>query len=280
MHNQNVEILPSGVTIHNYKIKASGVKRKIIYHFSDTHLAEYNEFTSEKTKAYSIKRTTEWEKARVFVAKQNEEFNEQQLQPAREHFINILVEAKKGDAFVMSGDIFEFVSGANLEFAKNALKNVKTPFLSVAGNHEDPKSIPDNHILKGMKNDFQTLSLDDIIIVGIDNRTRQITKEQNDKLKEILSKNIPIIIVMHTPIITKENQAAKQIDDYYILNHAEATSETLEFISLIKENADKIIAVITGHLHFTNNLKLTENLTQYGVAQGLLGHINRYEIGE
>ena len=34
------------ILLHEYVIPAKGVKRKIVYHFSDTHLTEYDELSS------------------------------------------------------------------------------------------------------------------------------------------------------------------------------------------------------------------------------------------
>lgn len=272
----------TGLLIHNYIINIPGVKKKTIYHFGDTHLTEYNDKMREDDRAYATRRTAEWERARMYyVSEYNEECNNEQLKSARTHFLNLLKLSKTGDCFIMTGDICEYINPANLELLENELKTVKTPFLGVVGNHENPAGIPNEHILAPLKRPINSLELEDILLIGIDNSKREITHEQNQELISLLSSKKPIILVMHTPIITAENaKSIKNVEDYFKLNHSGATKETERFIDIINKSGSKIAAIFAGHLHFKNNSVLPCGATQYVVGQGLLGNINCYEIGE
>ena len=57
-------------------------------------------------------------------------------------------------------------------------------------------------------------------------------------------------------------------------------AEVAKSISIIKENADKVIAVTCGHLHYRSIAELCPGVTQYVSSQGLTGSLSIYEIGE
>lgn len=271
----------TGIIVHNYKINSKGIKKKVIYHFSDLHLTQYDSFSSESERKTAIKKTEFWKNGREhFANTYNEPFTAEQCKDGYTHLINLLAEAEKGDAVIMTGDICDYISTANLRAVNKCLNGFTVPFMYVCGNHEDPKQIPDGQIVSQLKKPVQILDLDDVIIFGIDNSLRNITAVQNEQLKKALLSEKPLIIAMHIPIMTEENKAQlEKCEEYYILNSKDATKETLEFIELIKQNSSKIIAVLAGHLHFMNNSEIAPSVTQYVSSQGLLGNINRYEIG-
>ena len=114
----------------------------------------------------------------------------------------------------------------------------------------------------------------------MDNSTRDITAEQNKKLKDVLKKGKPILIAMHCPLMTDGNrELLERAGEYYQLNSKNASEEVFAFVDIIKQNSEQILAVLAGHLHFKNNSEITSGVTQYVSSQGALGHINRYEIG-
>ena len=272
----------NGMLIHNYTIPVKGIKKKIIYHFSDIHLTEYDSLSDEAETVKAKESTASWAKGRLGFAKSNNESTAEELQLSTgEHFSNLVSLAESGDAFVMTGDICDYINGANMRKIDADLENTKVPFLAVCGNHDKAIDIPDGHVYSALKNPVQTLDLGDMLLVGFDDSERQITSYQIDRLKEILSQSKPMIIAMHIPVMTEGNKE-KLINcgEYFKLNHENASAETLEFIEILKQNADKIIAVFAGHLHFANNSEIAPGLTQYVSSQGLLGNINRYEIGE
>ena len=86
---------------------------------------------------------------------------------------------------------------------------------------------------------------------------------------------------MHVPFSTPENRDLLiGCGEYFRLDHPQAGPEVEQFRELIRENAGKIIAVMAGHLHFGNVSELVPGVMQYVSSQGILGNINRYEIGE
>ena len=269
------------VLLHEYKIETKRVKKKIIYHFSDVHLTEYDAFSDEQEKDTAIKRKQQWDNIRRSFAETNgEPYIKESEKSTYEHFLNMLNVANDGDALVLTGDICDYISGANLRVANAALEQFLKPIVYVKGNHEQTSEALEGVCFSGINNPAQTLELDDVIIIGLDNSARDITAEQNEKLKALLKKDKPILIAMHYPLMTDGNQdLIKKAGEYFRLNHDNASAEVLEFEDIIKQNGEKIIAVLAGHLHFMNNSEITNGVTQYVSSQGALGNINRYEIG-
>lgn len=268
--------------LHNYKIEAKGIKKKIIYQFSDVHLTEYDHLSDEKEKESAISLTQLWNKQRlVFADNHGDPYNKEELQTARAYFAELLAAANEGDVLVMAGDICHDLSGANLRALEADMKNLQIPYMYVLGNHESIDDIPDGHLLEKAKAPVQILELEDMLIFGLDNSLQTVTKEQNETLRNALLGEKPLLIVMHTPITTEGNKAdIERYGGHFRFNYEGAPEEVLEFVEILKQNASKILAVLAGHLHFTSNSEIAPDLMQYVSSQGVLGHINRFEIGD
>lgn len=268
--------------IHEYKIKCDKISKKILYHFSDCHLTEWDDLSDtaeiEKAKA----QTAEWENIRKYFAKShNEPFETPCNISARTHFENLADASKNGDAVILAGDTFNYTNGANIRLLESKLSEFKSPYMLLCGNHDMPKDFPQNSFFIKTKEPYQIIDLGDLLIFGIDDSNRNITKSQIEKLKEILNGETPVIIAMHIPIMTAENkEKLEKCGEYFYINYPQCPKENIEFIELIKENANKIICVLAGHLHFTDNTEIAPNLIQYVSSQGIMGNLNKYIIGE
>ncbi len=270
------------IVMHKFHIPVKGVKKKVIYHFSDTHLTEYDSLSDTAEKEKAIKQTAAWENVRSgFASAYNEPFEEAQKISGKEHFENLLRVSQNGDAVVMAGDILDYVNGANLRIAEKGLSSLNIPFIAVCGNHEKPDEIPAGGKISVMKNEVQTIEFDDLILLGFDNSKRIITSYQKDELSKAFGTGKTVIIALHVPIMTKDNEAAlRKAGEYFQLNYDGCPKENIEFIEMIKKNSHLVAAVLAGHLHFNNISLITEGVTQYVSSQGITGNINEYTIGE
>lgn len=270
------------ILIHENVIPFEGIKKKTIYHFSDSHLTEYDELSDEAEAEKAKKHTAAWEGVRKgFCDAYGEPYGEAQMASPSAHMANLLSCAADGDALVIAGDTLDYINGANLRTSERLLSSVKIPYIAVCGNHEPISEIPDGYEVSKMKQPIQRIDFEDMVIVGLDNHQRRITREQIDALSGIVSEGKPIIIVMHVPIMNDENrELLTKCGVYFQLNYDGCPEENLEFIDFIKENGKKIIAVLTGHLHFGNVSRISAEVTQYGSSQGITGNINKYIIGE
>ncbi|MBE6576979.1 MAG: hypothetical protein E7653_02430 [Ruminococcaceae bacterium] len=272
----------SKVLIHDYEIYVKGVSKKIIYQFSDVHLNLSDELSSEEEKAETESRIENWHRVREkFAMRYGEPYGDDQKIEAEEHFENLLKTAHQdGDALIITGDVFDHLNEAHFRFFENRFVDLGIPYVYACGNHEYVDNIPSDTAMAMIKRPVQTLDLGDLVIMAFENSKRVITKEQIDALKTKLSEGKPIIVAMHVPIQAEHNEIHKKCSEYFRLNYDGCPAENLEFIDLIYKNADKIAAILAGHLHFLNVCELTHGLTQYVSTQGITGNINRIVIGE
>ena len=270
--------LPAGVIVYDYQIPVKGVAKKVLYHISDIHLAHSDDpSTEEKPLDYET-----WLKGWPCFSRQyHEPCAPEQMKRPEEHLACLLNLAEQGDAIVLTGDICDKISNTNLRILEDALSKVEKPWLAVCGNHDLAKDIPDGFLYSRIKEPVQLLDLGDLILFGVDDSQHRITQEQIQQLQDVLALGKPVIIVLHIPIMTEDNRdLLLNCGDYFRLNHPEATEETLAFIELIRQNPEKIVAVLAGHLHFHNESEIGPGIPQYVNSQSVLGNINRYTIGE
>ena len=268
--------------VHEYRIPIKGVKQKILYHFSDVHLSLDDALSTPEERERAQQKTQSWREERMqFARHHGEACGEEHQLEATEHLEHLLAAAEAdGDALVIAGDLFDYVSPANVRAFEQRFSRLSVPYVYVCGNHEPRRAIPDESAMAVIKQPVQTLDLGDMLLVGFDDSERAITDHQLDALRDLLAQDKPLILAMHIPIQIEQNPDHKACDDYFRLNHQGAPAQNLAFIELIRQNPDKIAAVLTGHLHFLNRCELAPGLTQYVSSQGVLGNLNRYVIGE
>lgn len=265
----------SELLIYNYRIPVENVKYKRIYQFSDTHLTCWDALSTDEEKMKVSVRSEDWMRGRFAFAKaHNEPCGDAQALPAEMFFEALLEKSKEADALIMAGDIVDFDTDGNTRLLDNALKNYPIPYLPLCGNHDEPEKLPTGHPFKAAEKAVQRLDLEDMVILGFNNSKRIITKTQIEILKSTLCEGKPVLIAMHIPIMTENG------DNYYCLNYEGCPNENRMFVNLIKENADKVIAVTCGHLHYSSVAELCPGVTQYVSSQGLTGSLSIYEIGE
>ena len=272
----------SNIILHEYRIPVPGMRRRIIYQFSDVHLSFADQLSTPAERAAAAERTQFWVGGRVSFAKQHQEPHDESAPIAVTAYFEDMMQAaaKDGDALVITGDLFDQISPADIRWYENRFASLPLPHVYVGGNHEPLTSVPDQGAIARIKSPLQLLDLGDMLIAGFHNADRTITQEHLDALLALIAQPKPVVIAMHIPIQVAGNVPHANCDDYFRLNHAQAPQENEEFIDLISQNAGKIVAVLAGHLHFLNTCELTPGLTQYVSSQGLLGNLNRYVIGD
>ena len=200
--------------------------------------------------------------------------------PPRKHFENLVEAVQDGDFLVLTGDLIDSPAGANLRLVERLLQKNKVPFLFVPGNHEEVDKLPGGESFGLMQKPTERVELEDLVLLGVDDSQRKITPEQIAVLEETLQLGKPVILVLHMPILTADNEELKACEDYYYINYEGAPAENFRFARLVLENADKIAAVFAGHLHFENVHEIAPGLVQYVSSQGITGHLSKYIIGE
>lgn len=178
------------------------------------------------------------------------------------------INSLKPDAVLLGGDMTDFSSKANMDVLKAGLDEIKAPYMYVRADHDYASwftDYDDNHG-KSLQNevneikDIYEMEFDDLIIVGIDNNTSNVSEETVTAFGEILKKEKPVIVMMHVPVkpekdeslsvMSKEIFADRELiwgkDCYYYPD-----ANTLALINMIKDENSPVQLLVCGHLHFT-----------------------------
>lgn len=264
--------------LHEFTIPLPGMKKKVIYHFSDLHLAVVAPTAPPEEQAEAAQAATSFDECRRWFANHCQEPFDGTLS-AIDYFQLLLQQCADGDAVLCAGDLVEHFGETTLDYVERAVAGM--PFMTVCGNHDTPDKFPAGRALSAATAEVQVMDLGDLKVLGFDDSTRVITPAQLAALKTALAEEIPLVILLHIPFAVAENEAMlRGCGEYFMLNYDGCPQENTEFVELIKTHPHRIAAVLAGHLHFNHTCPVAEGLIQYVSSQGMTGHINRYIIGE
>ena len=269
------------LTITRYEIPVKGVKKKTICHFSDVHLTAYDELSTPEEKEHAIQQTQGWmETRRFFAEKYGCPTGEAQMADSRVQYARLISLANTADAAVITGDIMNDVSPADIRVTEAGLADLQVPFVAVCGNHDRAKKLPDGLLLSVMKQPVSVVDLGDLQLIGVDNSNRVITPAQLARVEELLAGGKPTVIALHVPMLTPDNYAAVYgCGEYFRMNDFDGCPpENDRFRTLV--SAAPVVAVLSGHLHFQCVTEIAGGVVQYGVSQGITGNVHLYTIGE
>lgn len=254
-------------------------KTYTLVHFSDVHLVDINNNESKEEQEKALQNEKAWYRVRQdFATFFKEKCLDEQMIPSCKCFDNLINYAIdiKPDALLMSGDIIDYYSKANLAYLENTLKDFKIPFVIACGNHEAPVNIFDR--LTNNHSVFQVLDFKEFKVIALDNSKKVISLEILNKLKEQLNDNCPILLCMHIPVLTSTNeQEMQKYDSYFIIDYKNCDEITKEFLEIIYHN-ENIKAIFCGHTHGASVSDFALNKKQYCASSGLIGYVNLITI--
>ena len=228
--------------------------------------------------------------------------------PEKEKYLYEHIEYAKNncDLLVHTGDLIDFVSHANVEKAREILADENIFF--IAGNHDYSQYVGEawednayrmNSYMQmgyglGVPMFFNSRQVGGVNIVGIDNSYYQFEDWQLWRLKKEIEKGLPVVLAFHDPLFEQSLYDFHNTDhptdctyivgcdEEHLLPYSEfravqqrPTESTLRMIEYIKSEP-QIKAILTGHLHFDYESRLTENLIQYvtgGAYEGIAREI-------
>lgn len=255
-----------------------------LLHMTDTHIALADERDSLSLREFAEKRTRRF--------KDSEYFLQLGAEMARERKVPI----------AYTGDLIDFVSYANLDFVKK-FTGENDCFVAV-GNHEfslhmegvaneaayRERSLA--QVRAAFHNDirFAARQIHGVNLIALDNSNCRIDSEQLAMLKKEISRGMPVILMVHVPLYTKE--LFEYIRDTVIYDYIQkvpwgiepdlmcvpieqmegyeeerirelladdVTSRAFELIV----NAPNVRAILTGHMHINYDDQVTPMLPQY-----------------
>jgi len=261
------------MNIENTVIRLPGIKR--VYHFwhiADAHIAYAGEHESEADRLLAEGETTYWSRAGVTPLE------------AWERMENYVREQRDDlDGLLIAGDCVNYYSVGNLEWLKKKMEVFPTEVLYVPGNHElmvygdNQSDVRKNYreyydAVMGGNADFQVQDYDDFLIIGINNAQKEITQEQLEMLKEQIVRNMPIILLMHIPLQTKEVLDAVEKrwgerDPYFLFEANEYASEfAREFSRMVRQPESNVAVILAGHIHAAHEGEFAPGRVQYTAA--------------
>lgn len=217
----------------------------------------------------------------------------------------ISAESKRlGATIIHTGDLIDFVSRKNLEYAKKFVRD--NDVLLTAGNHEFSLYVGEafedeayrnrsfSRVQACFSNDIRFFSrvINGVNIIGVDDSYYRFDYAQLDALKREARRGMPILLFMHcalfedklcreivdgrgaeAPYLTCPPESAlKGCPDYRVRQQApdEITVEATEYI----KSEPLIKAIFTGHLHWDWDGMITDNVPQYVTGLETIRYIN------
>lgn len=200
------------------------------------------------------------------------------------------------DLVVFCGDMMDYTSSANIEALTAGMQKIQPEMMYLRADHDYGKVYNENFTKEYVKEKHQQIDenlavyckdLGEVLIVGIDNSTSQLTDEAIAKLREIFKLGKPIILATHVPLNSRiDNSLSEQVianrgknltwdeaGSYYI-----AKDNTKEFLDLVFAENSPVKAVLAGHFHFKQTVKLNENITEYVLDATFKGNMSVIHI--
>ncbi len=185
---------------------------------------------------------------------------------------------KNGMPIVVTGDLIDFVSYANLDRARRFTN--ENDVFAAAGNHEYSLYVGEakedaayraqslDRVQASFTNDirFSTRCINGVKMVALDNGYYQIEPWQLERLKTEIAEGLPIILLFHTPLYVPEYfefssynrtqpgyllNVPPELMDYYPperIEQQKADETTREAYELIK-SCPQIKLILAGHEH-------------------------------
>ena len=253
-------------------------------HLSDTHVALADERDDERKRALAVSRSAYFNQP----TGDNLALFEQQIDYACTHGLPVLY----------TGDILDFVSFKNLEYAKAQLDRVD--YFLCAGNHEYSQYV--GEAFEDVAYRMQTYALvqayfknnllcdsrvmGGINFVAMDDGYYRFDAGQLRRLKLEVSRGLPIVLLLHNPLHTQKlYDYAVNVDKQpcaYLTGTPEALmtgysedrrvqqkpdDDTLHFIDYVNHEP-AIRAILAGHLHFDFEDALPSDIPQIVTGGG------------
>jgi len=203
------------------------------------------------------------------------------------------------DLLLHTGDLIDFISQANLDFARGMLR--KENVLFIAGNHDysqyvgeawEDQSYRMNSVMSmgpeglGSNLFFTSHIVGGINFVGIDDAYHQVADWQTQRLRMEVQKGLPVVLFLHAPLFEQslyeksvafwKDSSAYVVgcDEEHLLTYCEfraaeqrpdaATKRFVEYVN----GEGRIRAVFAGHLHFAFESRLPGGTMQYVTGCG------------
>ncbi len=268
-----------------------------LYHISDSHLCLADGRDNERKNKLAASRADDFTGKRPHLLTQ---YTEEQFAFVRE----------SGSTLIYTGDFCDFVSEANLDYAKKMFSG--TDAFVCAGNHEYSQYVGEaweDEAYKAMSfervkaafpnNDiwYDERMIGGVRFVALDNNYYYVLPEQLERFRRALSDGVPTVLCVHNPLYSENTwevvMTGKSPDeppylcgcpDGLLLNLSEHRRKqqttddlTREFVDLC-ESSPNLRAILAGHLHRFAACRMNSGIPQYVCPGGFRNEIVRYTV--
>ncbi len=276
--------------IREYTVKVGAERPFSVIHMSDNHICLADERDGE--------RKTELCRNRLNSFTSNCPERQEQINSAMFDYVR-----KSGLPLVHTGDLIDFVSEKNLEYAAEAFRGIETVFS--AGNHEfslyvgeawedeDYKKQSLDAVRQAFPDgmEYGVKYINGLKFITVDDGYYYILPGQLEAFGKEISDGRPFVLVLHNPLYSEDlyaqvmkgrplteppyltgcpEELLSQLSDHRRRQqHADGT--TLEFLKLCNE-CTNLRLVLAGHLHETYASELDSGVPQL-VADGTFDNI-------
>jgi hypothetical protein len=200
----------------------------------------------------------------------------------------------QADGILLLGDIVDFYSLANAEAISMATQNVETPLLAIGADHDyHPfySNVTDDNMQalrqSLSQNPIDVLTYDDLIVVGIDNNTDQLTGEAWTQLQQELTAAKPVLLAAHVPFLSDKNPELGVLSEEVWGGRKllwgpgctyQPDATTNQLLDAILDENTPVEAVLSGHLHFSNRSMLSEKVSEFVFEPTYTGVVTIVEV--
>ncbi len=206
----------------------------------------------------------------------------------------------KPDLLILGGDIIDSAMYASIDYVGKSLKDSGADYIYGMGNHDFEygdeyysdraysEYLPRLSDISGTDNGYQIREYDGCVIMVVDDDNNQVTQGALDKLKELSEQGRPVILCTHVPIepdaeygkelMDKSIEAWGATDDgrsrVLLGDHGCIPNDvTRQFIDIVKDPEGPVALVMSGHIHFYDESRLNEKITQVVTGAGFEGDL-------
>ena len=280
-----------GIDPADFEVKIKGLTRDYtFFHLTDLHMGE---LTPDEATEMPDER-------RAYARRRFEDFSrEGQGAAALWNDYMSRAKAEGADLLLLTGDIIDFPSDANVKILKDGIQSSGIPTLYVVGNHDwsfaDDYHTPIAEALHRPKfaeicyGDpcISWVEYEDLIVCAVDDSRDRVVKDTVDKFFSLYEKGKPIILMMHVPLHVDSMEADTRAcwqgrnltmggiagfygDDPHVKRFYEA-------VALDPDTPVKL--VVTGHLHFHHEDILPNGIPQIVTDKGYTGGCRVIRVG-
>ncbi|NCB94388.1 MAG: hypothetical protein EOM40_17790 [Clostridia bacterium] len=202
---------------------------------------------------------------------------------------------EKANAIIFNGDMVDYYSNANNSRLQKGFSSLSTPSMYLKADH-DVSTLYSNYSTAkkeqirqaSLKEDnIKYIEYEDLIIVGFNMSTSQLTPSGLTRAKELFAKGKPVILVSHVPLNSKVDNSLYNSSLASWGNKALLWGDgcaqvpngvTKEFLDMVYNDTSPVAAVIGAHLHYAHTSKLTNKIPEYVFAAAFQGNVGELDV--